>query len=543
MKMQFTFVCMTAIVMICSLQLTTAQNTSPYWSQAGNSNATATSKLGTTNSIPLNFYTNNGLRMVITPTGNVGIGNNNPTYKLYVNGANNGIWGGGAIYGVRGNGGKYAVYGGSVIDTGVYGKSSFTATTAVGVYGTGYYGVKAAGNLYGLYAASASGGTGVHGAGGYYGVYGTGTIFGVYGTSTGSYGVYGYASASNSNGVYGYSAGTSGYGVYGYGSGHGIYGISSTTGRGVYGRGLRGVYAECNAGGAEAVSARTTYPSSYAVTAVSSQSIGIYAYTGNAGSYAGYFVGNILCSGSYLTSDERLKKNINTVDNALDIINRLQPKFYQFRNDGNYAKMNLPAGNHYGLLAQDVEKVLPQLVKESQFDISRIEPGQANTDVGEPISNITSTDAKTVKNEVLDFKAVNYVELIPILVKSVQELSQAVDKLSKENAQMKEEIWQLKNGKAIGIKADVFTDKALLQNSPNPFSNTTTISYVLPEKFSKAQILINDQSGKAVKQINLSGGGKGSYNVAAGTLSSGTYNYSLVVDGAIIHTKQLVIAK
>ena len=52
----------------------------------------------------------------------------------------------------------------------------------------------------------------------------------------------------------------------------------------------------------------------------------------------------------------------------MDIINQLHPKLYNFRNDGNYKLMNLPKGIHYGLIAQDVEKVLPNLVKNSKFE-------------------------------------------------------------------------------------------------------------------------------------------------------------------------------
>lgn len=51
-----------------------SQNTSPYWSLAGNSNATATSKMGTTNSTPLKFFTNNFERMQITADGKVAVG-------------------------------------------------------------------------------------------------------------------------------------------------------------------------------------------------------------------------------------------------------------------------------------------------------------------------------------------------------------------------------------------------------------------------------------------------------------------------------------
>jgi hypothetical protein len=65
-----------------------AQNSSPYWSLAGNNNATPSSKLGTTNDISLRFYTNNVQRMIInSTTGLVGIGTPSPTSKLQINSA------------------------------------------------------------------------------------------------------------------------------------------------------------------------------------------------------------------------------------------------------------------------------------------------------------------------------------------------------------------------------------------------------------------------------------------------------------------------
>src|SRR6476659_5196179 len=69
------------------LQQATAQNTSPYWSLAGNSNATTSSKLGTTNAIPLRFYTKNAERLRIDTFGNVGIGTTTIGSRLTVNSA------------------------------------------------------------------------------------------------------------------------------------------------------------------------------------------------------------------------------------------------------------------------------------------------------------------------------------------------------------------------------------------------------------------------------------------------------------------------
>src|SRR5437868_8036383 len=57
-----------------------------FWSLYGNSNASSSSKLGTTNAISLRLFTNNVERMRITASGNVGIGIDTPQQKLDVNG-------------------------------------------------------------------------------------------------------------------------------------------------------------------------------------------------------------------------------------------------------------------------------------------------------------------------------------------------------------------------------------------------------------------------------------------------------------------------
>jgi hypothetical protein len=87
------------------------------------------------------------------------------------------------------------------------------------------------------------------------------------------------------------------------------------------------------------------------------------------------------------------------------------------------------------------------------------------------------------------------------------------------------------------------TNGSLAQNIPNPFTNTTTISYSLPSKFTTAQIIITDKNGKQLKQLNISGSGNGTVNIDASALASGAYNYSLIIDGRIITSKQMVVGK
>ena len=78
------------------------------------------------------------------------------------------------------------------------------------------------------------------------------------------------------------------------------------------------------------------------------------------------------------------------------------------------------------------------------------------------------------------------------------------------------------------------------QNSPNPFSEQTTIGYFLTENVVKAQMLFYNAQGKLIQSVDLNERGKCSLNVFAQDLSNGIYTYTLVVDGKIVETKKML---
>jgi hypothetical protein len=78
------------------------------------------------------------------------------------------------------------------------------------------------------------------------------------------------------------------------------------------------------------------------------------------------------------------------------------------------------------------------------------------------------------------------------------------------------------------------------QNTPNPFNESTQISYYIPKQFTKAQLLFTGSAGEVVKIIEIKNTGNGKINVFAGDLSSGLYTYTLIIDGKTIETKKMV---
>ncbi len=294
-----------------------------------------------------------------------------------------------------------------------------------------------------------------------------------------------------------------------------------------------GVNASSNS---DAVHARSV--NSYGVYASSTNWDGLFARTGNPSvDYAGWFEGDINVTGTvFQGSDRKLKQNIADFTSAMHIINQLQPKLYEYRQDGSFKLMNLPRGKHYGLIAQDVEQVLPNLVKESKFDAVKMAFDGKKTEA---------------KGEEIDYKALNYTELIPVIIKGMQELARQNQELLSKNEDLQKQINELKGVKtsatqptdaAQSVITLLLTSTSLEQNSPNPFTGATTIRYSLPTSFKAARIIVTDYNNKLIKQVQLSTAGSGTINMDASTLSAGTYSYSLVVDGKVIESKKMIIA-
>ncbi len=71
------------------------------------------------------------------------------------------------------------------------------------------------------------------------------------------------------------------------------------------------------------------------------------------------------------SSDERLKKNIESIGNIVGKLSLLNPVTYNWRAD-EYLEMQLGTSTEYGLIAQEVEKVFPELVTSDEFGFEKI---------------------------------------------------------------------------------------------------------------------------------------------------------------------------
>lgn len=476
-------------VAVAAFTMATLTASSQSWKLVGNSGTDPNINfVGTTDYKALIFRTNNVEGMRLSKLGNLGIGTIAPQGKLNVDG--------GLAVSLSSPG--YVVIGKTVSYNIGFDNSTIQAR---------YNGTAGSLNL------NANGGTTFVGNS-------TNSSTGLVAFGS-SYGLSGYAYGSGGIAVNG-GGPSDGTGVSGSGY-YGTFGYSSSGGYGIYGQGAN---------------------SAYGVEGYSTTSIGVYGATGNSNTYAGFFVGSVYTTGVYAGSDQKLKQNIKDFSSAMDIINQLKPKQYQFRQDGNYKLMNLPQGEHYGLIAQDVEKILPSLVKDSKFETKDAH--------ALPAPDPKNPTIKPQQNsETIDYKAVNYTELIPIIIKAIQEQQQVIQSLQQKNNDQQNEINKLKEiagistGNTSSLQSVTSNGNGgyLQQNTPNPFSQKTTIACYVPFASKQAQLIVYSADGHSVKTYILSNKGMNEVSITAGALASGKYSYTLLIDGRIADSKNMVLTR
>lgn len=144
--------------------------------------------------------------------------------------------------------------------------------------------------------------------------------------------------------------------------------------------------------------------------------------------------GNISYTGNLTqTSDINLKENIKPISSGLDVILELEPLSYNYKWSNNGVGMTLSKNLHYGLIAQDVEEILPALV---QKNIHRYQIQENNPDT------MTPDGSENLVTKEFEYKSLNYTELIPFLIKAVQEQQEMINAQQKELEELKKRLNQ-----------------------------------------------------------------------------------------------------
>lgn len=230
------------------------------------------------------------------------------------------------------------------------------------------------------------------------------------------------------------------------------------------------------------------------------------------GTYAGYFVGSTYIDGDLTTygfynlSDKRLKENVTSLrllergQSPLAKLQNLEVIEYNLKRPSTKEVSDM---RHYGVYAQDLKEIYPDLVKEGQDG----------------------------------YLTVNYIEMVPLLLRSIQELKQELDELKGNSKEQTRSV----DNESVHFNA-IATDNVLYQNTPNPFKEQTIIRFKLSDNVQDANICIFDMTGKTLKKMPISSD-MDSVSIGGYELGEGMFLYSLIINGQVIDTKRMVISK
>ena len=127
-------------------------------------------------------------------------------------------------------------------------------------------------------------------------------------------------------------------------------------------------------------------------TASTSKTTGALIVTGGIGTSGDVFAGGDVVA--YASSDRRLKDNILPIQNPLQKINQIGGYSFEW----NVEKQNIYKGKDYGVIAQEIEEILPELVDTRENG----------------------------------YKAVKYDKLVSLLIEGIKDLSQQVEELKQK---------------------------------------------------------------------------------------------------------------
>ena len=231
-------------------------------------------------------------------------------------------------------------------------------------------------------------------------------------------------------------------------------------------------------------------------------------------------------------SDSRYKTNIVDLVSALDKIMQLRPVRFDYRMEKNGVVDSMRM-NRMGLIAQELETVLPESVRYLKE---------------------------------ADIYMVDYVSLIPLLIKTAQEQQALIEDLQAQVEELQTLVLSsdvttasarhqnsretsttvgasTQDAPAAAAPAATINENKLWSNTPNPFKQETHIRYALTNNVQNAQLCIYNLTGEQIACHRLSERGQNDFTLRAGSLRPGIYLYSLIADGEVIDTHRMVVTE
>ncbi|MBK9256816.1 MAG: tail fiber domain-containing protein [Saprospiraceae bacterium] len=196
-------------------------------------------------------------------------------------------------------------------------------------------------------------------------------------------------------------------------------------------------------------------------------------------------------------SDAVYKESVNPINNSLELISKLEGSTYYWKTK-EFPEINFDNSLQYGLIAQDVEQIIPSIVSTSESGT----------------------------------KAINYTAIIPILIEAIKQQQEQIialtDQISSNFEIQNYDLLNLKNTKIISI-------------SPNPSTDIISVSFNIDDTVTEAKLVVYEISGKLLNSLIIKERGFDLLRTfQKQNFGPGAYIVSIIVNGKSIDSKKFI---
>ncbi|MBK9274122.1 MAG: tail fiber domain-containing protein [Flavobacteriales bacterium] len=265
--------------------------------------------------------------------------------------------------------------------------------------------------------------------------------------------------------------------------------------------------------------------------------------------WAGFFKGRVNVTGKgfipgglWQNSDAQFKTNVQPLQGGLAALDLVQPRTFEYLTN-QFRMFELPTGVQPGVVAQELQQVLPQLVTDVTFPEQR-----------DSLGNVITA--------AFDYKAVNYVGFTPYLISAGQELAGITEAQQTTINTLQDQISTLQqdlatccadhgstDGRSMspGAGAGARAGEALRTDLfivPNPVADHTQLRYTVATP-GRTRLEVSDASGKRLELLEEAVREAGAYthDWTTTNLAPGTYHVTLYLNDSYVVKKAVKVAR
>lgn len=280
----------------------------------------------------------------------------------------------------------------------------------------------------------------------------------------------------------------------------------------------------------------------------SGQANNIVAYYAPASNSNFIFNTNLRVNGVNITSDTRLKENIQTLQNPLNIVNQLNGVSYNYKLSeiNKYREQDASkfteAQNMQNSINSEFSSNAALTGKENddklyQNAVDRKEAEEANRKrIGFLAQDIEKVLPELVQTDENGVKSIDYIGFIPLIVESLKEMQQTIQAQQNEI----DILQSLLPEESKSLLRSTSTDNIIIDGAKLYNRAGTSVFYTLPSTFDNAYLQVFDIAGRMLKKITLATTND-TVEINPSEIGLGTFIYVLYVDGQKADTLKKIV--